>query len=63
MRVNNYKCDFCDKEIPLGYEYKVTTLFPMDEEMAEKYSERLAKKQRCRRTIELCEECFKERLT
>ena len=58
-KINRFECDLCGVPIANGREHKITIVYPYAASEMEK--EARLRMNRRRTTIELCEECFKER--
>ena len=57
-KINRFECDLCGVSLPNGTEHHITIVYPYNKEEMQK--ETLYRRNRTRRTIDLCEECFEE---
>ena len=60
-KINRFECDLCGVPIANGREHHLQIRYPYREEDMSK--EVMFRTSRRTRTIELCEDCFKERLS
>ncbi len=59
-KINRFECDLCGLSLPNGTEHHITIVYPYAKEQMKK--EVALRAQRRRQTIDLCEQCFDERL-
>lgn len=59
-KINRYECDLCGTPIANGMEHSITIKYPY--KAADMGKEIIQRTPRRNRTIQLCEECFAERL-
>ena len=59
-KINRFECDLCGISLPNGTEHHITIVYPYNKEEMQK--ETMYRRNRTRQTIDLCEECFADRL-